>query len=57
MNEQKPSCKSPDPARMEALRLLPKEIAETLTKEEIKIFLFEDEWPDTLAEKLKDYLV
>jgi hypothetical protein len=57
MNEDKTPCRSPDPARMEALRLLPKEIAETLTKEEIKIFLFEDEWPDTLAEKLKDYLV
>jgi hypothetical protein len=39
------------------LRLLPKEITETLTKEEISIFLFEDEWPETLAEKLKDFLV
>jgi hypothetical protein len=57
MNEGKTPCRSPDPARMAALRLLPKEITETLTKEEISIFLFEDEWPETLAEKLKDYLV
>ncbi len=57
MNEQKEPCRSPDPARLEALRLLPKEITETLSKEEISTFLFEDEWPDTLAEKLKDYLV
>jgi hypothetical protein len=57
MNGDKTPCRSPAPARMEALRLLPKEITETLTKEEIRIFLFEDEWPETLAEKLKDYLV
>jgi hypothetical protein len=57
MNEDKTPCRSPDPARMEALRRLPKEITETLTKDEISIFLFEDEWPETLAEKLKDYLV
>ena len=57
MNEDKTPCRTPDPARMEALRLLPKEITETLTKEEISIFLFEDEWPETLAEKLKDYLI
>jgi hypothetical protein len=57
MNKDKTPCKSPDPGRLEALRLLPKEITETLTKEEISTFLFEDEWPETLAEKLKDYLV
>jgi hypothetical protein len=57
MNNDTTPYRSPDPARMEALRLLPKEIMETLTKEEINIFLFEDEWPETLAEKLKDYLV
>jgi hypothetical protein len=57
MNGDKTPCRSPDPARLEALRLLPKEITETLTKEEISIFLFEDEWPETLSEKLKEYLV
>jgi hypothetical protein len=57
MNQDKTPCRSPDPARLEALRLLPKEITETLTKEEISTFLFEEEWPETLAEKLKDYLV
>jgi len=43
--------------RLEALRRMPKEILETLTQEEIKIFLYQDDWPDSLREKLKDYLV
>jgi len=28
-----------------------------LTKEEIRVFMFEDEWPESLAEKLKDYMI
>ena len=47
----------PEPGRMEALRNLPAEIMRSLTKEEVKAFLFEDTWPDSLREKLKDYLV
>ncbi|MBW1680799.1 MAG: hypothetical protein JRF59_02025 [Deltaproteobacteria bacterium] len=47
---------APDPMRLEVLRRLPKEIMEQLNKEEIKAFLYEDEWPDSLREKLKDYL-
>jgi hypothetical protein len=47
----------PDPERMEVLRSLPAEITKTLTKEEIKAFLFDDKWPGSLKEKLKDYLV
>ena len=49
--------KKPDPKRLEALRLLPKGIMESLTKEEIYAFLHEDEWPDSLGEKLKDFIV
>ena len=48
---------NPDPKRMEALRNLPPEITKTLTKEEVKAFLFDDKWPDSLKEKLKDYMV
>ncbi len=46
----------PPEERLEALRRLPKEVIERLTKKEIQIFLYEDEWPVDMAEKLKDYL-
>jgi hypothetical protein len=49
--------KRPRPGRMEALRDLPGDIMRRLTKDEIKAFLFEEEWPFSLREKLKDYLV
>ena len=46
----------PDPKKMEVLRNFPMEIMKRLTKEEIRAFLFDEEWPDSLQEKLKDYL-
>ncbi len=46
----------PDPARLEALRKLPKEVLDRLTKDEVKAFLYGDDWPDSLKEKLKEYL-
>ena len=49
--------KKADPARVQALRMLPLEIKELITKEEANAFLFEDVWPDSLREKLKDYIV
>lgn len=49
--------KQPKPGRVEAFRELPEDILKKLTKEEIKAFMFEDEWPESLAEKLKDYIV
>ena len=49
--------KQPRPGRMEALRDLHGDIMRRLTKEEIKAFLFDEEWPVSLREKLKDYLV
>jgi hypothetical protein len=49
--------KTPDPARVQALRMLPLEIKESITKEEANAILFEDVWPDSLKEKLKDYIV
>jgi hypothetical protein len=47
----------PDPQKMEVLRSLPIEIKQKLTKEEADAFLYEDVWPESLYEKLKDYLV
>ena len=49
--------KKPDPAKMKVLRSLPVEIKQVLTKEEVDAFLYKEEWPDSLREKLKDYLV
>ena len=51
------NSKQPRPGRVEAFRELPENILKILTKDEIKAFMFEDEWPESLAEKLKDYIV
>jgi hypothetical protein len=46
-----------DPEKMQALRSLPLEIKQSLTKEEVNAFLNDEVWPDSLRDKLKDYLV
>lgn len=51
------NTKQPKPGRVEVFRNLPEDILKALTKDEIKAFMFEDEWPESLAEKLKDYIV
>ena len=56
--KQKEKFKNPPSTeRLEVFRNLPSEILRTLTKEEVTAFLYDEEWPDSLAEKLKDYLV
>ncbi len=52
-----PRKEKPDPERMAILRSLPLEIKEQITGEEAQAFLYQEELPDTLLEKLKDYLV
>ena len=42
---------------MHVLRMLPLEIKQSLTKEEVDAFLHDEVWPDSLEEKLKDYIV
>ncbi len=49
--------KNIDPEKMQILRSLPLEIKQSLTKEEVDAFLHDEEWPDSLQEKLKDFLV
>lgn len=56
MKEEKNTKNEPIPGRMEVLRELPAEIMRGLTKDEVKAFLFEEVWPDSLSEKLKEYL-
>ena len=57
MEQQPPSRRKAAPEKMQALRNLPLEIKQNLTKEEADAFLYEETWPDSLLEKLKDYLV
>jgi len=57
MDEKDLSKRKPDPQRMQVLRSLPLEIKQSLTKDEVDAFLFEEDWPDSLKDKLKDYIV
>jgi len=52
-----PRKEKPDPERMAVLRTLPIEIKQKITGEEAQAFLYNEELPDSLMEKLKDYLV
>ena len=52
-----PRKDKPDPERMAVLRALPIEIKEKITGEEAQAFLYKEELPDSLMEKLKDYMV
>jgi hypothetical protein len=53
-NSAKRKC---DPVKMQVLRMLPLEIKQSLTKDEVDAFLYEETWPDSLKEKLRDYMV
>jgi hypothetical protein len=55
--ENSPTKRTPDPMKMQALRMLPLEIKQSLTKEEAEAFLYSEVWPDSLKEKLKDYII
>jgi len=46
----------PDPQRVAVLRSLPLEIKQQLTGDETEAFMYNRELPDSLLEKLKDYL-
>lgn len=46
-----------DPERMKVLRSLPVEVKAQLTGEEAQAFLYGDPLPESLVEKLKDYIV
>jgi len=58
MNESKDKDKEkPDPQRIKVLRSLPMDIKEQITGEEAEAFMYNKELPESLLEKLKDYLV
>ncbi len=45
-----------DPERKMAFESLPPNIKNALTDEEKELFLYEEVWPDTLADKLSEFL-
>ncbi|MBW2031444.1 MAG: hypothetical protein JRH06_16795 [Deltaproteobacteria bacterium] len=57
MGEKRSLNAAPDSDRVAALRSLPRDIVQSMSREEIRAFLHEDIWPDSLKEKLKDYIV
>ena len=46
-----------DPERMFVFRILPADVVKSFTREEKLAFLKGEDLPDSLAEKLKDFLV
>jgi hypothetical protein len=52
-----PRKEKPDPQRMAVLRALPLEIKQQITGEEAQAFLYNEDLPESLLAKLKDYLV
>lgn len=46
-----------DPERMAVLRSLPVEVKSQITGEEAQAFLYGEPLPDSLVDKLKDYMV
>lgn len=51
------SKKKPDAAKVALLRSLPVEIKASITGEEAELFMFGDVIPESLYEKIKDFLV
>jgi len=48
--------KQPLPERVAIVKMLPKDIKEKLTIEEMNALLYDEILPDSLIEKLQDYL-
>lgn len=49
--------KKVDKERQMSFDSLPPAIKESLTEEEVQIFLHEEEWPDSLFEKLDEFII
>lgn len=48
--------KKPDPQRVAFLRGLPIEVKKEITGEEAEAFMYGEDIPETLYEKIKDYI-
>ncbi|MCG8470375.1 MAG: hypothetical protein MI742_00775 [Desulfobacterales bacterium] len=45
-----------DPERQEALEALPPSIRSSLTEEEVELFLHAEQWPESMFEKLSEFI-
>ena len=57
MSEQNDNKKEPISERVSMIRSFPREVIESLTKEDLNTIMYEEELPTSLGDKLKDYLV
>ncbi|MDF1614116.1 hypothetical protein [Desulfurivibrio dismutans] len=57
MTDQSNPKVKPNPQKVAFLRELPQEIKEQITGEEAQAFIYDQEVPDSMLDKLKDYLV
>lgn len=57
MTDKKQRKGKPNPERVALLRSLPLEIKEQITGEEAEAFMYDEDPPASLLEKLKTYLV
>lgn len=48
--------RKPDPQRVAFLRSLPQEVKDRITGEEAEAFIFGEDIPESLYEKLRDFL-
>ncbi len=48
--------RKPDPEKVAFLRSLPLDVKQAITGEEAEAFMFEKEIPESLFEKIKDYI-
>lgn len=46
-----------DPEREMAFKALPQQVKALLTEEEIALFLYSEHWPESLFEKMKEFIV
>ncbi len=51
-----PDKRTPNPDRVAFLRTLPLDIKETITGEEAEVFMYENDIPESLYEKIKDHI-
>ena len=49
--------RTPNPDRVTFLRSLPLEVKQKITGEESEIFMYEEDIPESLYEKIKDFII
>jgi len=54
--QARPTRQPPDRERVAFLRSLPREIKEQITGDEAQAFMYEEDIPESLFEKIKDFI-